>query len=95
MAGGLDGIEKKTEPGEPRLGNMYERSLDEVMASGVRILPQSRWEAIGELKNDRTLLLGDELSVSWVWLAGDGLRPRVIWEIPAQGTERHALPAEA
>jgi len=52
VAAGLDGIEKKMDPGEPNLGNMYERSLDEVLASGVRILPQSLKEAIGELEND-------------------------------------------
>ena len=52
VAAGLDGIEKKMDPGEPNLGNMYERPLDEVLASGVRILPQSLREAIGELEND-------------------------------------------
>jgi glutamine synthetase len=55
VAAGLDGIDKKMDPGEPNLGNMYERPLEEVMASGIRILPQSLWDAIGELRNDQVI----------------------------------------
>ena len=54
-AAGMDGIERKLEPGEPNLGNMYERPLAEVLATGVRILPQSLWEAIQELRQDEVI----------------------------------------
>jgi len=56
VAAGLDGIEKKMEPGEPNLGNMYERPLEEIRKSGIRILPQSLWGAIEELQNDKVIL---------------------------------------
>ena len=52
LAAGLDGIERELEPGEPNLGNMYERSLDEIRASGVGVLPQSLAEAVDELRGD-------------------------------------------
>ena len=34
LVAGLDGIERGLEPGEPNLGNMYERPLDEIQAEG-------------------------------------------------------------
>ena len=55
VAAGLDGIENQIEPGEPNLGNMYERPLDEVIARGIKILPQSLSEAIQALCNDQVI----------------------------------------
>ena len=55
LAAGLDGIEKKIDPGEPNLGNMYERPLQEVLEQGIRILPQSLSEAIEELRDDEVI----------------------------------------
>ena len=55
VAAGMDGIENKLEPGEPNLGNMYERPLREIIEEGTKILPQSLWEAIGELRNDQVV----------------------------------------
>ena len=52
VAAGLDGIENKMDPGDPNLGNMYERPLAEVLANGIKILPQSLWEALNELRQD-------------------------------------------
>ena len=52
---GLDGINKKMEPGEPNLGNMYERSLAEIRAKGIKLLPQSLWEALEELRQDEVI----------------------------------------
>lgn len=52
ITAGLDGIERKIDPGEPNLGNMYDRSLEEIRASGVQILPQTLREAVGELQQD-------------------------------------------
>ena len=52
VAAGMDGIEKQIDPGDPNLGNMYERSLTEIREAGIQILPQSLWEAIEELQGD-------------------------------------------
>ncbi len=56
LIAGLDGIERGLEPGEPNLGNMYERSPDEVKAAGIEILPQSLSEAIEALREDEVVL---------------------------------------
>ena len=55
LAAGLDGIENKIDPGEPNLGNMYERPLREVLEEGIKILPQSLWEAVQELRHDEVI----------------------------------------
>ena len=53
LAAGLDGIERRLDPGPPNLGNMYERSLDEIRAAGIQLLPQSLLRSVVELKEDR------------------------------------------
>ena len=55
VAAGLDGIENKMDPGEPNLGNMYERPLEEIRAQGIKLLPQSLWEALEELRGDEVI----------------------------------------
>ena len=55
VAAGLDGIEHKLDPGEPNLGNMYERSLAEIRGKGIGILPQSLYEALEELRKDEVV----------------------------------------
>lgn len=55
VAAGMDGIENKIDPGQPNLGNMYQRPLSEVLESGTQILPQSLWEAIKELRGDEVI----------------------------------------
>ena len=55
VAAGLDGIERKLDPGEPNLGNMYQRPLEEIRAQGIRVLPQSLWEALEELRQDTVI----------------------------------------
>jgi glutamine synthetase len=55
VAAGLDGIENELDPGEPNRGNMYERSLEEIRAKGVQILPQALWEAVEELRKDEVI----------------------------------------
>ena len=52
VAAGMDGIENQIDPGEPNLGNMYERSIKEIKELGIGILPQSLHEAIDELRGD-------------------------------------------
>lgn len=55
LAAGLDGIEKKLEPGEPNRTNMYERSPGEVRAKGIGLLPQSLTESLAELRKDEVV----------------------------------------
>ena len=55
VAAGLDGIDRNLDPGDPNLGNMYERPLAEVLAKGIRLLPQSLCEAIEELRQDEVI----------------------------------------
>jgi glutamine synthetase len=55
VAAGMDGIENRIDPGEPNLGNMYERPLAEVREQGIEILPQSLLESIDELRNDEVV----------------------------------------
>jgi glutamine synthetase len=55
LAAGLDGINRRLDPGEPNLGNMYEMSLDEMTKRRIRVLPQSLSEALDELERDETI----------------------------------------
>lgn len=55
---GLDGIKKKTSPGEPNLGNLYEMSLEEMTRRKVRILPQGLNEAMDEFERDDVIQAG-------------------------------------
>ena len=56
LMAGLDGIENKIDPGDPNLGNMYERPLAKILQEGIKILPQSLLEAIQELRSDQVIL---------------------------------------
>ncbi|MBQ17452.1 MAG: type III glutamate--ammonia ligase [Planctomycetaceae bacterium] len=52
LAAGLDGVENQIDPGEPNLGNLYEKTLDEIGEAGISILPQSLGESLAALKDD-------------------------------------------
>ena len=53
---GMDGVKNKIDPGEPNMGqNMYEIGLEEVQRRGIRILPQSLYESLEELKADKVI----------------------------------------
>jgi len=54
-AAGLDGIRNKLDPGEPNLGNLYEKSLSEIREQGIQILPQSLYESLQELEQDQVV----------------------------------------
>src|SRR5579871_4243009 len=58
LAAGLDGIEKKLDPGKPNIGNLYERSLAEIRERGIQVLPQSLAEALDELRRDEVIRAG-------------------------------------
>ena len=51
----MDGIANQIDPGDPNLGNMYERPLQEIREAGIKILPQSLWEAVEELRGDAVI----------------------------------------
>ena len=54
IAAGLDGIQRKLDPGEPNTGrNMYTLTLDEVKQRGLELIPQSLPEAIAALRETR------------------------------------------
>lgn len=56
VSAGLDGIRNEMDPGEANIGqNMYSLGLEEIQQRGIRILPQSLYEAIEELKADEVV----------------------------------------
>ena len=65
LTAGLDGIRNRIDPGKPNLGNMYALGLEEIGRRGIRLLPQSLNEALGELRGDEIVqeslgVIGDE-----------------------------------
>src|SRR5262249_29429366 len=58
LHGGLDGIKRKLDPGEPNTGNMYAMSLEEMARRKIRVLPQSLNEALDELERDVVIQAG-------------------------------------
>lgn len=55
---GLDGIQRKLDPGEPCNENLYQLSLDELDARGIRRLPASLPSALDALQADTVLSTG-------------------------------------
>ncbi len=64
LAAGLDGIDRKLDPGKPINENLYEWSTEKLCERGVRLLPQNLNEAIDELERDKVLCgaLGEDLA---------------------------------
>jgi glutamine synthetase len=52
IVAGLDGIERKLDPGPPHNFNHYERSSKELRELGIGVLPQSLYEALRALETD-------------------------------------------
>jgi glutamine synthetase len=56
ITAGMDGVRNEIDPGEPNYGqNMYDLGLKEIERRGVKILPQSLYEALAELKADSVI----------------------------------------
>lgn len=55
LAAGLDGMRHKIDPGEPNSGNLYQKSLEQIRTSGIRMLPQTLAEAVQELREDSVI----------------------------------------
>jgi len=64
LAAGLDGVDRKLDPGKPNNGNLYEASAQQLADQGVRVLPQNLLEAITELERDEVICnaLGPQLA---------------------------------
>jgi glutamine synthetase len=69
-AAGLDGIERRLEPGEPLNVNLYEWTEREIRDKGIRLLPQSLSEALDALEADEVVQagLGKELAAEFLRL---------------------------
>jgi glutamine synthetase len=69
-AAGLDGIERKLDPGEPLNVNLYELSESEIRDRGIGLLPQSLKEAVDALEADEVVKegIGPELAREFIQL---------------------------
>ncbi|MFL6550785.1 MAG: type III glutamate--ammonia ligase, partial [Povalibacter sp.] len=70
LAAGLDGIDRKLDPGKPNNNNLYEYSPARLAEEGIGLLPQNLLEAIGALESDEVICgaLGNELSKEFITL---------------------------
>jgi glutamine synthetase len=76
LAAGMDGVEKKLDPGEPNNTNLYEWSPEQLKKAGIGVLPQNLNEALDALEEDPVLTnamgkdLGEEFTrlkrMEWV-----------------------------
>lgn len=55
LAAGLDGVDRKLDPGEPNLENLYEMRPEEVAARGIEQMPPTLLHALDELVEDEVL----------------------------------------
>jgi len=67
---GLDGIDRKLDPGPAQNINLYQLSPEELAAKGIKLLPQSLHEAIDALESDTVICngLGTELANEFIRL---------------------------
>ena len=56
LAAGLDGIKKKTDPGDPVDEDVYTMSPEKRRSLGIKELPRDLWEALDELESDMEFL---------------------------------------
>ncbi len=70
IAAGMDGVERKLDPGEPINENLYEWSPDKLKKHGVGILPQTLHEAIDAMEADDVVkgALGADLAAEFIRL---------------------------
>jgi glutamine synthetase len=70
IAAGLDGIDRKLDPGRPHNVNLYELSPAELAEKGIRLLPQALNEAIDALEEDSVVRngLGPDLAREFIRL---------------------------
>ena len=56
LSAGLDGIKKKTDPGDPIHEDIYKMSKAERKKKGIGVLPANLGVALDELESDRSFL---------------------------------------
>jgi glutamine synthetase len=68
VAAGLDGIERRLDPGEPLLGNPHDLDDAEREARGIRRYPTSLADSVAELEQDQVLLdaLGEKRAQEFI-----------------------------
>lgn len=64
IVAGLDGIDRKLDPGEPHNFNHYTLSAEELRAKGIGVLPQSLHEALNALEEDT--IFRDQLGAAFL-----------------------------
>ncbi len=55
LAAGLDGIDRKLDPGDPNEANLYTLSPEELATGGIDLLPANLLDAVRALENDNVL----------------------------------------
>jgi len=70
LAAGLDGIDRKLDPGPAQNVNLYELAPQELAARGIKVLPQSLKEAVDALEQDEVIRggLGEDLAREFIRL---------------------------
>lgn len=70
IAAGLDGIDRKLDPGKPQNVNLYELGAEQLAAQGIGLLPQALNEAIDALEADTVVRagLGEDLAREFIQL---------------------------
>jgi glutamine synthetase len=70
IAAGLDGIDRKLDPGKAHNVNLYELSAEQLAAEGIKLLPQALNEAIDALEADSVVRagLGSALAAEFIRL---------------------------
>ncbi len=64
LAAGMDGVDRKLDPGKPINDNLYEWSQEKLKRAGIGLLPQNLKQALDEFEKDKVLrtALGDDLA---------------------------------
>jgi glutamine synthetase len=70
LAAGLDGVDRKLDPGKPNNSNLYEATAQQLVEQNIRLLPQNLLEAITELERDEVVCgaLGEGLAKEFIEL---------------------------
>lgn len=70
IAAGLDGIDRKLDPGKPHNINLYELSAEQLVDKGIKLLPQNLLEAVEALEGDAVIRagLGEDLAREFIRL---------------------------
>lgn len=69
IAAGIDGIERRLDPGDPKIGrNMYETPLEDARREGLQFLPQTLSEALDVFEQDKVVqgALGEGLAAEFL-----------------------------